>query len=250
MTRISKGLGERHRKILDFLSSYSEKEGHPPSIREIGEACAISSTSVVNYYLDQLEKMGCIERDSRVSRGVRVTQKNYRDNSSLVKTYPEVQISPKVFISYAREDLSFAKNIFLLLKENNISPWLDHFNLLPGQDWETKIQSEIEASDYIIICLSRNSVTKRGYIQKEIRKALSVLERIPDGDIYIIPIRLDNCEVPVSLMTKQWLDWNEINASKKLLKVFDFPNISSRFSKKNTSIKLQRASRLCILFIE
>ncbi len=73
MVRKSKGLGERHQKILDFIQDYQRKHKHPPSIREIGESCGISSTSVVNYYLDQLERNGHIERDRKISRGLRVT---------------------------------------------------------------------------------------------------------------------------------------------------------------------------------
>ena len=73
MVRKSKGLGERHQKILNFIQDYQRKYKHPPSIREIGESCGISSTSVVNYYLDQLEKTGHIERDRKISRGVRLT---------------------------------------------------------------------------------------------------------------------------------------------------------------------------------
>jgi repressor LexA len=76
MVRKSKGLGERHQRILDFLSEYQRTNKYPPSIREIGEKTGITSTSVVNYYLDQLEKMGKIERDRKISRGVRVSGTN------------------------------------------------------------------------------------------------------------------------------------------------------------------------------
>jgi repressor LexA len=76
MVRKSKGLGERHQKILDFIQEYQSKHKHPPSIREIGEDCDISSTSVVNYYLDQLEKSGNIERDRKISRGLRLSNSN------------------------------------------------------------------------------------------------------------------------------------------------------------------------------
>jgi repressor LexA len=69
MVRKSKGLGERHMKILEFLAKHQDK-GYPPSIREIGEETGISSTSVVNYYLNQLEKWGYIKRDRKISRGV------------------------------------------------------------------------------------------------------------------------------------------------------------------------------------
>ena len=75
MVRKSKGITEKHIKVLEFLSNYQSDIGRPPSIREIGEKVKISSTSVVNYYLDQLEKMGYVERDDRVSRGVRLTDK-------------------------------------------------------------------------------------------------------------------------------------------------------------------------------
>jgi len=75
MVRKSKGLSERHIRVLEFLVKYQGENGRPPSIREIGDAAKISSTSVVNYYLEQLEKMGYIERDGRVSRGLRLTEK-------------------------------------------------------------------------------------------------------------------------------------------------------------------------------
>jgi repressor LexA len=57
------------------MANYQDENGRPPSIREIGEKLKISSTSVVNYYLDQLKKMGYLERDTRVSRGLRLTEK-------------------------------------------------------------------------------------------------------------------------------------------------------------------------------
>jgi len=72
MARKKAGLGERHKKILKFLEKFQAENGFPPSIREIGENTNISSTSVVNYYLNQLEEMNFIERESNVSRGIRL----------------------------------------------------------------------------------------------------------------------------------------------------------------------------------
>lgn len=72
MVRTSKGLTPRHQKILDFLNKRLDK-GYPPSIREIGEATGISSTSVVTYYLKKLEEWGYIERDAKFSRAVRLS---------------------------------------------------------------------------------------------------------------------------------------------------------------------------------
>jgi len=69
-----KDLSERHKRILDVLQEFQNSSGYPPSIREICDHADISSTSVVNYYLDQLQEMGYIERDGRVSRGIRLVK--------------------------------------------------------------------------------------------------------------------------------------------------------------------------------
>lgn len=70
--RRAKGLTDRQKKILEVLERFHTQNGYPPSIREICDKASISSTSVVNYYLDQLEDLGYIERDGRVSRGIRL----------------------------------------------------------------------------------------------------------------------------------------------------------------------------------
>jgi len=72
MVRRSEGLSERHKKILAFLSQFQQNNGYSPSIREIGDNISVKSTSLVDYYLNQLEEMGYILRDNRISRSIRV----------------------------------------------------------------------------------------------------------------------------------------------------------------------------------
>ncbi len=67
-------LSERQSKILSFLRTFTLDNGYPPTIREIGEAVGISSTSVVNYNLDALQRAGFIYRDRTVSRGIRLVE--------------------------------------------------------------------------------------------------------------------------------------------------------------------------------
>lgn len=69
-------LSERQRKMIEFIKSFSLNNGYPPTIREIGEAVGISSTSVVNYNLNALQKADLIIRDRTVSRGIRLTEKS------------------------------------------------------------------------------------------------------------------------------------------------------------------------------
>jgi repressor LexA len=66
-------LSERQKRIVEFLGEYVQEHGYPPSIREIGAAAGISSTSVVSYNLKRLEEKGYINRDEEVSRGVTLT---------------------------------------------------------------------------------------------------------------------------------------------------------------------------------
>jgi repressor LexA len=68
------GLSERQEKILSFVKTFTLDNGYPPTIREIGKAVNISSTSVVNYNLDALQRAGFIYRDRTVSRGIRLAE--------------------------------------------------------------------------------------------------------------------------------------------------------------------------------
>lgn len=72
-------LRPRQERILEFIREYLDEFNYPPTIREIGHAAGISSTSVVNYNLEKLEEMGYIERNREVSRGLRLV--GYKGNS-------------------------------------------------------------------------------------------------------------------------------------------------------------------------
>ena len=97
----------------------------------------------------------------------------------------------KVFISYAKEDKECARRLYKELKDKGFDPWLDEESLLPGQKWEAHIEDAIKQCEFFIALLSTKSVGKRGYFQKEIRRALDVLETVPERDIFLIPARLE-----------------------------------------------------------
>jgi len=65
-------LTERQQRILSVIQDHLDRHGYPPTIREIGKAVGISSTSVVNYHLNKLKKTGRLERDGQVSRGLKL----------------------------------------------------------------------------------------------------------------------------------------------------------------------------------
>jgi hypothetical protein len=73
---------------------------------------------------------------------------------------------------------------------------LDEEDLLPGQEWAQEIPRALKNSDFILIFLSRTSVARRGYVQREMKMALDAWEELPVGTIHTIPVRLDDCDVP------------------------------------------------------
>lgn len=79
-------LSDRQRRMIEFISEFSSENGYPPSIREIGAAVGISSTSVVNYNLNRLVEEGYLNRDQNVSRGIRLTEKLARATQQVVDT--------------------------------------------------------------------------------------------------------------------------------------------------------------------
>lgn len=85
--------------------------------------------------------------------------------------------------------------------------WIDYARLLGGSDWDHEINIAIASADYFIALISKHSLSKTGYVQKELRKALSKCDELPDGTIYLIPVRLDECQ-PVNhiIVRLTWID--------------------------------------------
>lgn len=83
-----------------------------------------------------------------------------------------------------------------LEKEGRIDPWLDEEKLYPGQDWDLEIEKAVEATNAVVVCLSNNSVSKEGYLQRELRFVLRIADFKPEGAVFVIPVRLDECPMP------------------------------------------------------
>ncbi len=73
-----KKLSERQQSILSFIEEFIEEHNYPPTVRDIQNGCDISSTSVVSYNLDRLKEGGFLNRDSEVSRGLKLAGQKTR----------------------------------------------------------------------------------------------------------------------------------------------------------------------------
>ncbi len=114
----------------------------------------------------------------------------------------------RVFLCHASQDKPAVRGVYQkLAAETWIDPWLDEERLLPGQDWNLEIEKAVEASDAVIVFVSGTSIAKEGYVQKELRQVLDQALEKPEGVIFILPIRLDDCPLPRQLRDRQYLDY-------------------------------------------
>ena len=110
------------------------------------------------------------------------------------------------------------RKLYQRLLGYGVDVWLDEEELLPGQDWNQEISRAVRNSDVVIVCLSQGSISKAGYVQKEIRQALDVADEQPEGTIFVIPLKLDECEVPHRLRRWHWVDYLDEKGYPQLLK--------------------------------
>jgi formylglycine-generating enzyme required for sulfatase activity len=129
--------------------------------------------------------------------------------------------SLRIFLCHAKEDKTIVRNLHKRLKNDGFDVWLDEVDLIVGQEWELEIPKAVKASDIVLVLLSNNSVTKTGYVQKEIRIALDVADYQPEGAIFLIPARLEDCKVPDRISRFQWVDLFEKDGYIKLTRALN-----------------------------
>lgn len=129
-------------------------------------------------------------------------------------------MSLKIFLSYAKEDQNRALEYYDLLLQEGVIPWMDVKCILPGQNWEMEVDKAISDANIIILLLSKQSVNKRGFVQREVNDAIERLRYRQPTDIYVIPLLLEQCDVPDYIATRlQYVDlsssgaWDQVRAS-------------------------------------
>ena len=124
----------------------------------------------------------------------------------------------KVFLCHAGEDKHFVQEIYKKLRADGFDPWLDKEDLLPGQLWKDEIPRVIHSAACMLVFLSNKSVAKRGYVQKEFKLALETLEEIPEGQIFLIPVRINECKIPDQFSRLHCCDLFEEDGYKQIVK--------------------------------
>jgi hypothetical protein len=121
-----------------------------------------------------------------------------------------------IFISYAREDDKKAERLHDALQMKGYKVWKDNHALLPGERWEHKIKQALRGYEFVILCLSKISISKTGFFQEEVKTAAELQRKRPSSHVYIIPVRFDNFDLrdlPIEIEGLHHIDlfknWNE-----------------------------------------
>lgn len=131
---------------------------------------------------------------------------------------PEPKRPLKVFLCHAKEDKQKVRELYRRLVADGVDAWLDEEKLLPGMDWRVEIPKAVHDADVVIVCLSKDSISKKGYVQKEIIFALDAADENPEGVICIIPTKLEECDVPARLSRWQWVNYFSIDGYGRLVR--------------------------------
>ena len=123
----------------------------------------------------------------------------------------------KVFLCHAHSDKDTVKALYTRLTNDGVDAWLDKEKLLPGQDWELEIRKAVREADVVVVCLSKQ-FNQAGFRQKEVRWSLDTAMEQPEGEIFIIPARLEECATLENLRKWHWVDLFELQGYENLFR--------------------------------
>jgi CheY-like chemotaxis protein len=135
----------------------------------------------------------------------------------MVDSIEQIVRRARIFLSYTKPNRDAVKALYRRLQMSGYLPWMDVFDIVGGEEWETAVRVAIRETDFVVVCLSHDSVGRRSFYQTEIGIALKILDEQPPGKIFLIPTRLDDCKVPYErLKALNWIDLFEDDGYGKL----------------------------------
>ena len=123
----------------------------------------------------------------------------------------------QVFLLYARADTDVVRRLHRRLTRDGANVWRDREKLLPGQDWVYEIHRAIHNSDVVVVCLSRRFNKQGGYRHEELHMAVEKANSLSADETYLIPARLERCDLPEPLGRWERVDLFETDGYGKLL---------------------------------
>ena len=122
-----------------------------------------------------------------------------------------------IFLIHAHKDRAKVYKLYKRLSRDGVNVWLDAERLQPGQDWRKEINQALLGSAVVVVCLTGNFDKQRGYRHEELQLALEKARALPEDEIFVIPVRLESCDLPESLRHLHRVDVFKPGGYKKLL---------------------------------
>ena len=140
-------LTKRQKEIFDFIRKYAAKTGYPPTVREIGKAVGLHSSSTVHAHLANLEKLGLLKRDPSKPRAIELLFEKAGQAVSAVKPNNGIPLIGSVAAGAP------------ILAEENIEEYLEVPDVIGGEDGDYILQVRGESmknagileSDYVVV---------------------------------------------------------------------------------------------------
>ncbi|NNK53029.1 MAG: toll/interleukin-1 receptor domain-containing protein, partial [Flavobacteriaceae bacterium] len=107
----------------------------------------------------------------------------------------------KVFISYSRADSDYVSGLVDALRSKGFDVWFDK-NIRSGNEWDNTIEREIKNADAMVLILSDTSVQSDN-VKDEMSYAMQLSKSV-------IPIKIEECDVPMRLARKQFIDFTQV----------------------------------------
>jgi anti-anti-sigma factor len=197
-----------------LILAYVSHQSTPPAASDIQRRCDLRPEAF-RHAINEL-----VNRELINLKEDWITIRSESFRSPIQEKFKIVESRPKLqaFLCHSSSDKPAVVEIYRKLTGEGFLPWLDTQDLLPGQDWAEEIPKAVQRCDVVLVFMSQESITKAGYVQKEIKHALDVADQQPEGTIYIITVRLEACEVPSRLRRWHWVDLFSEQGYNKLLR--------------------------------
>jgi hypothetical protein len=128
-----------------------------------------------------------------------------------------------IFLIHAHSDRETVHKLYQRLVRDGLNVWLDAERLQPGQDWQNEIRTALLKCDAVIVCLSHAFDRQKGYRHEELKLALEKANFLPGDEVFIVPVRLEECEVPKSVRHLHRVDLFKAGGYKRLIQALQEP---------------------------
>lgn len=145
----------------------------------------------------------------------------------------------RVFLSHSLPDKDRVRELYHRLEKDGFRPWLDEEELLPGQNWKQEIEQAIRDADVVLVFVSRQALSRSGFFHREIRYALEVALEQPEDRIFLIPVKIDKCDVPPSLRQWQWSELYKRDGYDRLVRALKLRDEYTKIDEKHKGARAE-----------